>query len=157
LQSAWLNWYTNNSTSNVTQSIPPNLTFLNSSSIQKGLLTFANVSSIPSFYYFLWIYLPTIVFVLYGMLWETIDAEIKRVEPFYQASRPRGALAKHSIFAEYISLPPFLSPIQAFRRRQWGVFFYSISLVLMGTVSPVLQSQLFTTQTTLLQVRFLHT
>jgi hypothetical protein len=88
------------------------------------------------------------------VLWETIDTEIKRVEPFYQASRPQGSPAKHSIFAEHISLPPFLPPIQAFRWRQWTVFFCSISLVLIGTVSPVLQSQLFNTQTTLLQVGY---
>jgi hypothetical protein len=125
--SAWLSWYTKNSPKNVAQAIPSTTIFLNASIFKSGLLTFTTVSSIPPFYYFLWVYLPTIVFVLYGLLWETIDAEIKRVEPFYQASRPQGSLAKHSIFAEYISLPPFLSPIQAFRWRQWAVFFCSVS------------------------------
>lgn len=154
LQTTWLNWYANGADIEVEELLPPTLTFLNASTSIRGILTFENVSSIPGFYYFLWIYLPTIVFVLYGMLWETIDAEIKRVEPFYQTSRHAGSLGKHSIFAEYITLPPILSPIQALRWRQWGVFLCALNLVLIGTVSPILQSQLFNTQTTLLQVGY---
>lgn len=82
LQTTWLNWYASDTDIEVEELLPPTLAFLNASTSIRGILTFENVSSIPGFYYFLWIYLPTIVFVLYGVLWETIDAESKRVELF---------------------------------------------------------------------------
>ncbi|KIM97344.1 hypothetical protein OIDMADRAFT_147800 [Oidiodendron maius Zn] len=65
LQTTWLNWYASDTDIEVEELLPPTLAFLNASTSIRGILTFENVSSIPGFYYFLWIYLPTIVFVLY--------------------------------------------------------------------------------------------
>jgi hypothetical protein len=59
--------------------------------------------------HFFWNFLPS---VLAGV-WGLVDSEVKRIEPFYQASRPGGASAQSCLFAEYITLPFFLSPFQA--------------------------------------------
>ena len=73
---------------------------------------------------FSFLYLPTLIAVIYSMLWSWVDLDTKRLEPYFQMSKKEGALAQDSLFLHY----PFdfvaFVPYNAFRRRsvqlQWG-------------------------------------
>ena len=62
-------------------------------------------------------YLPQLVTVLYGIGWAAVDLDVKRLEPYFQLSKPGGASASDSILLHY----PFdflaLVPITAAKRK----------------------------------------
>jgi hypothetical protein len=66
--------------------------------LHKGpLYTFTAASDLSTWDYFVFKYLPTIVAVSFGVLWQITDFEVKRLEAFYQLSKEGGALAAESI------------------------------------------------------------
>jgi hypothetical protein len=73
-----------------------------------------NISTADSFLY---LYFPTVVAVCYSMLWSWVDLDVKRLEPWFQLSKPNGAMASDSLLLHY----PFeflaFVPMRAFRRR----------------------------------------
>ena len=62
-------------------------------------------------------YLPQMVIALYGISWAAVDLDVKRLEPYFQLSKPGGAPAIDSVLLRY----PFdflaLVPIAAAKRR----------------------------------------
>jgi len=161
LRTAWLDWYCDGQqrSSCVPESSIPGLlhsdmTFENISSSKAGILTFLQPNSLSAASSFAWLYFPTLFAVLYAIFWQVVDDEVKRIEPFYQASRPGGAQGDRTIFASYISIPPVLAPLQALRWRQTAVFLSSITYVLIGFVTPILQSQIFQLQPQMVQVGY---
>src|SRR5437016_7440731 len=50
---------------------------------KRGLLTFKSPKELSVAQYFAWKYMPTLVTVLYGIMWQVVDFEIKRLEPYY--------------------------------------------------------------------------
>lgn len=83
-------------------------------------------------------YFPTLISVLYGLLWTWIDHDIKRLEPYYQLSKPGGALARDSLLLNYPYSLVATVPITAFRRKHWSVFYAGTILVLIFfSVSPL--------------------
>ena len=62
-------------------------------------------------------YLPQMVIVLYGIGWAAVDLDVKRLEPYFQLSKPGGASADDSILLHY----PFdflaLVPVTAAKRK----------------------------------------
>ncbi|KAI4262132.1 MAG: hypothetical protein L6R42_002686 [Xanthoria sp. 1 TBL-2021] len=86
-------------------------------------------------------YLPIITAVLYSILWSWIDLDTKRLEPYFQLSRPMGADAADSIWLHY----PFdfiaYAPLKALRRRHWAVVFAGTSTMLIfWGVTPLVSS-----------------
>ena len=61
-----------------------------------GLLTFKRPVELSLLDYFLYKYAPIIVLVSYGVLWQAVDYDIKRLEPYYQLSKRTGATAAES-------------------------------------------------------------
>ena len=64
-----------------------------------------------------YIYLPTVIAVIYNIMWSWIDLDVKRLEPWFQLSKPEGATAENSVLLSY----PFdflaFVPVRAARRR----------------------------------------
>ena len=62
-------------------------------------------------------YLPQMIVVVLGVGWAAVDLDVKRLEPYFQLSKPEGATASNSIFLHY----PFdfivFVPINAARKR----------------------------------------
>ncbi|CZT49573.1 uncharacterized protein RSE6_10441 [Rhynchosporium secalis] len=108
-----------------------------------------------------------------------VDLDTKRLEPWFQMSKPAGATADDSLLLQYpFDFLPFI-PITAFRRRHWAVFLAGTTMILIFWVITPLQSAIFNTgtvtrviasdmgtsaglvplasQTTLLNVNFLNT
>lgn len=95
----------------------------------------------PLMAFALWKYLPTVIAVVFGVLVQVADDEIKRVEPYFQLSRkPKGALAADSLNIEYLGFWAILCPLQAFRHRHWAVLASSIAGILAFAAVPPLQS-----------------
>lgn len=64
-----------------------------------------------------YLYAPTIVSVLYGLVWTWIDLDIRRIQPWLELSRPEGATADSSLFLNYpFSFLAFV-PFSAGKRR----------------------------------------
>ncbi len=102
----------------VTFSSTANLFYLSWKSRNDGGLAFArpdeDFSLIVVFASF---YLPTLLAVILGTFWSWVDLDTKRLEPYFQLSKPHGASAADSIYLHY----PFdfvaIAPIRAFKRR----------------------------------------
>ena len=75
---------------------------LNYTSIRQGALTFAHShGGFSTAQVFSYRYLPQIVIVLYGVGWAVVDLDVKRLEPYFQLSKPDGASAGDSIHLHY--------------------------------------------------------
>ena len=68
-------------------------------------------------YLLAYLYLPTIVSVLYGMAWAWVDLDVKRLEPYFQLSQSDGALAEDSILTSYPQDYLPLIPLKAIKPR----------------------------------------
>lgn len=84
---------------------------------KKGALEFLSAdasSGLATFYYD---YLPVVFALVYGMLWAMADHDFKRLEPFYQLSKPGGVTAEDSLLLDYPYMFVSLAPIKAARRK----------------------------------------
>lgn len=85
---------------------------------QNGGILFAdNIDDLPTGYSFMYLYLPTLLAVMYSTLWSWIDLDVKRLEPFFQLSKSSGAAAADSLLLHYPV--DFLAavPIRAAKRK----------------------------------------
>ncbi|KAF1935402.1 hypothetical protein EJ02DRAFT_428471 [Clathrospora elynae] len=96
---------------------------------------------------FSYLYLPTIIALVFSVFWNWMDLQIKRVEPYYQLSKPDGAWGKDSLLLSYpFDFLPFV-PLSAFRNRHWAVFWASTSVVFVTWGVVPLQAGIFATET----------
>lgn len=83
----------------------------------QGLFFAETVNDFNTWENFSYNYLMTIISVLYGMAWASVDLDVKRLEPFFQLASAKGATAANSLLLCY----PFdflaFVPITAFGRR----------------------------------------
>lgn len=83
----------------------------------RGLAFAASVDDISTIATVSYLYLPTVIAVLYSMVWSWVDLDSKRLEPWFQLSQPGGAAAEDSILLHYpFDFLPFV-PIRAARRK----------------------------------------
>lgn len=61
-------------------------------------------------------YLPSLLAVLFGLLWAIPDHHYRRLEPYYQMSKPGGATAEDSLLVDYSYTSRLLVPFIAFER-----------------------------------------
>jgi hypothetical protein len=106
----------------------------------QGLLTFKMAKDLTLLQYFSWKYMPTVVLLSYGIMWQVVDFEVKRLEPYYQLSKRTGATARDSLNQDYLTFLAYLVPLKAIRAKQWAVVYSSMATLLAGSVVPVLQS-----------------
>lgn len=109
------------------------------SSIKKGhLITFNRPAEIEGIEYFSIKFLPTLLAVAFGVLWEITDSEVKRLEAYFQLSRDNGATGAETLNVDYITSYRFLVPFDALRRRQYAVTISSIASLLAVSAVPTL-------------------
>ena len=76
--------------------------YINKISIQqKGLFFAGRAEDFPVGVVFCYRYLPQIVVVVLGVGWAAVDLDVKRLEPYFQLSKPGGATASSSVFLHY--------------------------------------------------------
>jgi hypothetical protein len=105
-----------------------------------GLLKFDHPQELTMLEYFTWKYMPTIVLLTFGIMWQIVDYEVKRLEPYYQLSRRDGATARDSLNQDYLTFLSYLVPLKAVHSKQWAVMYSSIATLMAGGLIPVLQS-----------------
>src|SRR5699024_492073 len=86
-----------------------------------GLISFNDTAEVSLDAFFAWQYMPTILFVAYGVLWQIMDYETKRLEPYYQLSQPNGSTAGMSLNLDYATMWTYFVPYKAFQYRHWAV------------------------------------
>ncbi|KAI5854475.1 hypothetical protein BZA05DRAFT_468136 [Tricharina praecox] len=116
---------------------------------RNGALLFPDpkTDELPTYAVFCFEYLPIIIAVMHNVLWMTVDHDIKRIEPFFQLSKPGGAEAKDSLLLHYpYQFAPFV-PLTAFRKRNWTVFCSSTVALLTAYAATPLMSAILTKET----------
>ena len=94
------------------------LEYLSRRSSRNGGLVFAEVNEVfTTLQSFSILYLPTIIAVGVSILWSWVDLDTKRLEPYFQLSQPKGALAEHSLLLRYPMEYLPLVPLKAARLR----------------------------------------
>jgi hypothetical protein len=105
-----------------------------------AILEFATPQAVTLLDFFCWKYLPTIIFVSYGVFWQITDYQIKRLEPFYQLSQPTGSTAAESLNMDYLTFYNFLTPFKAARFKQWAVLYSALGTLMATTLAPTFQN-----------------
>jgi len=110
-----------------------------------AILEFVTPQDVTLLDFFCWKYLPTILFVSYGVLWQITDYQIKRLEPFYQLSQSAGSTAAESLNMNYLTFYNFLTPFKAARFKQWAVLYSALGTLMATTLAPTFQNASLTT------------
>ncbi|KAH6712826.1 hypothetical protein BKA61DRAFT_62214 [Leptodontidium sp. MPI-SDFR-AT-0119] len=109
--------------------------------LRKGAIYhFTSPSELSTWSYFTFKYLPTLVAVSFGVLWQVTDFEVKRLEAYYQLSRQGGALAAESINVDYITFFNFLRPIRALQFKHYAVAVSSLATLMAVSLVPTVQA-----------------
>lgn len=91
--------------------------YLYKSQTDGGVIFAPNINGLPLRRSFAFLYMPTIIAVIFSIFIIWIDHDAKRFEPYRQMSKPNGALGKDSLLLQY----PFdfipVVPFVAFKRR----------------------------------------
>ena len=106
-----------------------------------GLFSYIKIDNLTTLQFAVWKYLPTLVGVIYGILWKVTDEELKRSEPYYQLSKgASGALAAESLNIEYHTIWSPMVPIAAIKYRQFVVAAGGMISFLASTTVPIFLS-----------------
>lgn len=105
-----------------------------------GLLNFNHTADVSLGAFFAWQYMPTMLFVAYGVLWQVVDYETKRLEPYYQLSQPNGSTAGMSLNLDYVTMWAYFVPYKALKYRHWAVFCSAVGSIFATSVAPSLQN-----------------
>ena len=101
--------------------------YINKVSTEEKALFFAErVEDFTMGVVFCYQYLPQMIVVALGVGWAAVDLDVKRLEPYFQLSKPEGATASNSIFLHY----PFdfiaFVPINAARKGSVLLHMHSV-------------------------------
>lgn len=87
------------------------------SQAQGGLALSPSLDEIPQYAMLTYLYVPQILAVLYSLVWSWVDLDVKRMQPWFELSRPSGATADNSLFLDYpVDFVAFV-PFKAGRRK----------------------------------------
>ncbi|KAF4966301.1 hypothetical protein FSARC_6034 [Fusarium sarcochroum] len=115
------------------------------SASQGGLALSPTLDDMPGYARFSYLYVPTIIAVLYSMIWSWIDLDVKRMQPWFELSKHDGATAENSLFLDYQYEFVALVPFKAAKQKHWPVFFGGTAMVMVFWLLTPLQSALLGT------------
>lgn len=114
-----------------------------------GLIHLDGPDKITNSQYFTYNYLPVIIAVLYSFLWQIVDSDARRFEPFVDLDSHEG-IGINELFYDYAHRSalavPFLAlrkPFSALRGKHSGVAFASCAYLVSSIVFPSLASSVF--------------
>jgi hypothetical protein len=100
------------------------------------IVTFTSPSEVEAGLYFAIKFAPTLSAVVYGVLWQFLDFEVRRLEAYYQLSKEGGALAGESINVDYVTSFNLLRPFRALKLGHYAVAISSIGTTLAISLVP---------------------
>lgn len=80
------------------------------------------------------------VTIVYAVMFSIMDFDIRRLEPFYQLSRPGGARAAASLNLDHLTMFQYFVPFKAFQLKQYAVLFSTTGNIIASMVAPSLQN-----------------
>lgn len=83
---------------------------------QGGLALSERSDSLSGTVTFGYLYAPTVISVLYSLLWSWIDLDIRRIQPWLELSRPEGATADSSLLLDYPNTFLAFIPFSAWKK-----------------------------------------
>lgn len=90
------------------------------SAAEGALSVVKTAEEIPGLVSFAYLYLPTIVAVCYSLVWNWVDLDVKRMQPWLELSKQEGATGNESLFLDYpVDFVAFV-PFKAAKRRYVG-------------------------------------
>ncbi|KAI6751707.1 hypothetical protein HG531_006403 [Fusarium graminearum] len=116
------------------------------SASQGGLALSPSLKDMPEYARLSYLYVPTIIAVLYSMIWSWIDLDVKRMQPWFELSKRDGVTAENSLFLDYQYDFVGLVPFKAAKHRHWPVFFGGTAMVIVFWLLTPLQSALLGTE-----------
>jgi hypothetical protein len=78
--------------------------------------------------------------LIYAVLVSIMDYDIRRLEPYYQLSRPFGSKASHSLNLDYLNVFQYFVLARARKLGHATVFFSTTASIVASTVVPSLQT-----------------
>ncbi|KAK3956125.1 hypothetical protein QBC32DRAFT_164652 [Pseudoneurospora amorphoporcata] len=109
-------------------------------SAKQPLVVFKSPADITPTVYFCVKFLPTLIAVTYGVLWQITNFEVMRLEAFYQLSKEDGSLAAESINVDYFTFFNLFRPIRALHYKHYAVAVSTIASLLANALVPTLCS-----------------
>ncbi|KAH0498254.1 hypothetical protein TgHK011_005517 [Trichoderma gracile] len=103
---------------------------------EKPLVKFTSPDQVKQGIYFVIKFAPTLLAVIYGVLWQFTDFEVRRLEAFYQLSKEEGATASDSINIDYATSFNFFRPFRALKKGHYAVAVSSIATILAVSLVP---------------------
>lgn len=82
-----------------------------------GLFFASSVKDFTAWQNILALYLPIVLITIYGIVWTWIEITVKRLEPFFQLSKPDGAPARDTLTLDYPTDFMAWLPFKALRLR----------------------------------------
>ncbi|CAG9999651.1 unnamed protein product [Clonostachys byssicola] len=104
------------------------------------LVSFDSPEKVPGWLYIMIKFGPTLIAVIYGVLWQFTDFEVRRLEAYYQMSKPEGALAAESINVDYVTSFSFWRPFRALKVGHYAVALSSVSATFAASLVPTFAS-----------------
>ncbi|KAI9167570.1 hypothetical protein HJFPF1_03701 [Paramyrothecium foliicola] len=100
------------------------------------IVSFRSPGEVDPALYFAIKFAPTLSAVVYGVLWQFLDFEVRRLEAYYQLSKKGGALAAESINVDYVTSFNLFRPFQALKLGHYAVALSSIATTLAISLVP---------------------
>ncbi|RDA93673.1 hypothetical protein CP533_4904 [Ophiocordyceps camponoti-saundersi (nom. inval.)] len=104
----------------------------------KPLVSFTSAVELSTSLYVAVRFAPSICAVSYGVLWQLVDLDVRRLEAFHQLSRQGGAEAAASVNVDYLTGYTLLRPLCALRRRHYAVAISSLAAIMAASLVPTL-------------------
>lgn len=83
------------------------------SQIAGGLALSSSPDDFPTYVSFSYLFLPTIIAVIYSLFWSWVDLDAKRLQAWFELSKDEGATARDSLLLSYpydfVGFVPFTS------------------------------------------------
>jgi hypothetical protein len=113
------------------------------SEARQGLMFAPRISELPFWKSFTYLYLPTLLSVLYGLYWSWIDLDVKRLQPYSQLGRSKGASGADSLLLDYPFQFMASIPYKAAKHKHWPVLVGSVTFMLVAMSLTPFQAGLF--------------
>ncbi|KAI6782432.1 Protein of unknown function (DUF3433) [Emericellopsis cladophorae] len=121
---------------------------------QGGLALSPSLDEIPQWARISSEYVPQVLAVAYSLVWSWVDLDVKRMQPWFEMSKPEGALAKDSLLLDYPFTFVAFVPFVAAKRKHWLVFLSGTAMVLIfWAITPLQSAQLGTNEVKLTETR----
>lgn len=93
------------------------------STVNGGLALSPTQEEIPGAAMFAYRYIPNIAAAMYSLVWNWVDLDVKRMQPWFELSKPDGSRAMESLLLEYPAEFIAFVPLKAARKKSVAPLF----------------------------------